>query len=113
MRWVRGNFVRDPARGGYQFVGCNHFGNEADAQRFCRVDHFTGQRQFGSLGKSDNARQQPSSAIARYNPELNEALRKFGVVGCHTDIAHTRKVAACANGVTVDGSHNGHFECLK
>lgn len=78
-----------------------------------RIDAITGEGQLRGPGVPDRTRQEPGSAIAGDQAELDEAFGERCAFGGDANVAHHRQVAAGTDGRTVDRRDQRHFETGK
>ena len=97
----------------HQALGGDDARHQAARQRFRRAQGVAGERHFGRLRHADDARQQPGAAVARDQPDLDEALRERRVLRRDADVAHAREVAAGADRRAVDGGDRRHLEVVE
>src|SRR5579871_3263475 len=81
-------------------------GNEIPGERLLRIDHVSRECQLRRSRQTDDARQQPRTAITRHDAELDEALGKFRLLRGDADVAHAREVQPGPERMAVDcGDH--------
>jgi len=81
--------------------------------RLLRIDGAAGERELCRPRTTDDGGQQPSTPVARDQPELDEAAGEPCVVAGDADVAHTGEVQARADRMSVDCRDRRYFEAVQ
>ncbi|MNX95867.1 hypothetical protein D3C86_1281620 [compost metagenome] len=110
VRRVGGDRRGDLPRRIQQLLGGDNAGHQVPLLGLASVDHLSGQGQFGGTGQTDDAWQQPGTAVARNDPQLDETLGKLRVLRRHADVAHARQIQPRADGRAIDRGDHRYFQ---
>ena len=78
-----------------------------------RVDRVAGEEQFGGAGMADDARQDPRTAVAGHQADLEERRAEDRIVGGDAHVGEASDIVAEADRRTVDRRDQRHFECPR
>ena len=103
MRRVDGDPFCQVHGGVHQLAVVDNARHKPPVERGLGIDHFPGKGHFRGAAAADDPRQEPGPAIARNNPEADEAFSEAGGAGGNADIAHAGQVEPGADRRTVHG----------
>src|SRR5579885_935363 len=84
--------------------------DQPTGQSLCCINSIARKGHLISFGESHDAGQEPGSAVAWDDTQLDETFRKGRTLAGNTNIAHAGKIAASAYGCAIHSSDNGNFK---